>query len=122
MLYNKAYSNIEINRAIKASQLDRRDAALASAIFYGVLERKLTLDRIIRQYSSLPIRKIEDKVLILLEQALYQILYLDKIPDSAAVNEAVNLCKKLRLSKSSALSTESCALFCVRTKHIKLRI
>lgn len=101
VLYNKAYSNIEINRAIKASQLDRRDAALASAIFYGVLERKLTLDRIIRQYSSLPIRKIEDKVLILLEQALYQILYLDKIPDSAAVNEAVNLCKKLRLSKSS---------------------
>lgn len=101
VLYNNAYSNIEINRAIKASQLDRRDAALASAIFYGVLERKLTLDKIIRQYSSIPLRKIEDKVLVLLEQALYQILYLDKIPDSAAVNEAVKLCKSLRLSKSS---------------------
>lgn len=101
VLYNNAYSNIEINRAIKASQLERRDAALASAIFYGVLERKLTLDKIIRQYSSIPLRKIEDKVLVLLEQALYQILYLDKIPDSAAVNEAVKLCKSLRLSKSS---------------------
>lgn len=101
VLYNNAYSNIEINRAIKASQLDRRDAALASAIFYGVLERKLTLDKIIRQYSTIPLRKIEDKVLVLLEQALYQILYLDKIPDSAAVNEAVKLCKSLRLTKSS---------------------
>lgn len=101
VLYNNAYSNIEINRAIKASQLDRRDAALASAIFYGVLERRLTLDKIIRQYSSIPIRKIEDKVLILLETALYQLLYLDKIPDSAAVNEAVKLCKSLRLTKSS---------------------
>lgn len=101
VLYNDAYSNIEINRAIKASQLDRRDASLASAIFYGVLERKLTLEKIIRQYSSVPLRKIEDKVLILLEQALYQILYLDKIPDSAAVNEAVNLAKNMRLQKSS---------------------
>lgn len=101
VLYNNAYSNIEINRAIKASQLDRRDAALASAIFYGVLERRLTLDKIIRQYSSIPIRKIEDKVLILLETAIYQLLYLDKIPDSAAVNEAVKLCKSLRLTKSS---------------------
>ncbi|MCQ4022590.1 MULTISPECIES: 16S rRNA (cytosine(967)-C(5))-methyltransferase RsmB [unclassified Ruminococcus] len=101
VLYNDAYSNIEINRAIKASQLDRRDAALASAIFYGVLERRLTLDKIIRQYSTIPLRKIEDKVLILLEQALYQILYFDKIPDSAAVNEAVKLCKSLRLNKSA---------------------
>lgn len=101
VLYNDAYSNLEINRAIKASQLDRRDAALASAIFYGVLERRLTLQNIIKQYSSIPLRKIEDKVLIILEQALYQLLYMDKIPDSAAVNEAVSLAKNLRLSKSS---------------------
>lgn len=101
VLYNDAYSNIEINRAIKASQLDRRDASLASAIFYGVLERKLTLDSIIKQYSSIPLRKIESKVLIILEQAIFQILYLDKIPDSAAVDEAVKLAKSLRLSKSS---------------------
>lgn len=101
VLYNDAYSNLEINRAIKASQLDRRDAALASAIFYGVLERRLTLQNIIKQYSSIPLRKIESKVLILLEQALYQILYMDKIPDSAAVNEAVTLAKNLRLSKSA---------------------
>lgn len=101
VLYNDAYSNIEINRAIKASGLDRRDASLASAIFYGVLERKLALDNIIKQYSSIPLRKIESKVLIILEQALYQILYLDKIPDSAAVDEAVKLAKSLRLNKSS---------------------
>lgn len=101
VLYNGAYSNIEINRLIKASKLDRRDSALAVAIFYGVLERKITLDRIIEQYSKIPIRKIENKVLIILEQAIYQILYLNKIPDSAAVNEAVDLAKRLRLNKSS---------------------
>ena len=101
VLFKGAYSNIELNRAIKAAQLDRRDSALASAIFYGVPERKLTLERKIRQYSSVPLRKIEDKVLIILEQALYQMLYLDKIPDSAAVNEAVKAAKSLRLSKSS---------------------
>ena len=70
VLQNGAYSNIEINRAIKASQLDRRDAALASAIFYGVLERRLTLDRIVGEYSSVPLKKIEPRVLIILEQAL----------------------------------------------------
>ena len=101
VLQNGAYSNIEINRAIKASQLDRRDAALASAIFYGVLERRLTLDRIVGEYSSVPLKKIEPRVLIILEQALYQLLFLDKIPDSAAVNEAVKIAKAMRLTKSS---------------------
>lgn len=120
VLYNDAYSNIEINRAIKASQLERRDAALACAIFYGVLERKLTLEKIIRQYSTVPLRKIEDKVLIILEQALYQILYLDKIPDSAAVNEAVKMAKSLRLNKSAGFINGVLRSFLRADKKYKL--
>lgn len=120
VLYNDAYSNIEINRAIKASQLDQRDAALACAIFYGVLERKLTLEKIIRQYSTVPLRKIEEKVLVILEQALYQILYLDKIPDSAAVNEAVKMAKNLRLNKSSGFINGVLRSFLRAEKKYKL--
>ena len=55
---DKAYSNIALNNAIKEHGLDHRDSSFLSALVYGVLERKLTLDHIIKQYSKIPLRKI----------------------------------------------------------------
>lgn len=98
---DSAYSNLTINNEIKVSQLDKRDAAFTSAIVYGVLERKLTLDYIIRQYTKLRLKKIESSVLIILRMGIYQIIFMDKIPESAAVNESVKLAKQLKLYKSS---------------------
>ena len=87
---NEGYSNIVIDKAIRAAQLELRDAALASALFYGVLEKRLTLDYYIRKFLQKPNQKLDETVLNILRIAVYQILFLDKIPESAAVNEAVN--------------------------------
>ena len=77
------------------------DSAFVSALVYGVLERQITLDYIIKQYSKIPLRKIETKTKLILRMGVYQLLFMDKVPDSAAVNESVNLAKKHRLQKSS---------------------
>ena len=101
VLYEDAYSAIAVNHAIKQNVLSPLDAGFLSALVYGVLERKLTLEHIIRQYSSIRIKKIEKKTLIVLYIGVYQLIFMDKIPDSAAVNESVKLCKKLRLFHSA---------------------
>jgi len=101
VLCEDAYSAIALNNSIKENQLSSLDSGFLSALVYGVLERKLTLEYIIRQYSSIRIRKIEQKTLIILYLGMYQLLYMDKVPDSAAVNESVKLSKQLGLSKSA---------------------
>ncbi len=60
----------------------------------GVTERRITLDHILNQYSSLPVPKMKPLIRSLLRLSAYQILYMDQIPDSAAVNEAVLLAEK----------------------------
>lgn len=90
---NEGYSNLVIDQALRSANLDRRDAALASTIFYGVLERKLTLDYYIKSCLKDPKKKLDKTVRMALRCGAYQILYLDRIPDSAAVNETVNSVK-----------------------------
>ena len=97
---DKAYSNIAVNTKLKESGLSGLDSAFVSAIVYGVLEKQTTIDYIIRQYSDLPMRKIEIKTLIILRMGIYQMIFMDKVPDSAAVNESVKIAKKKGLMKS----------------------
>ena len=101
VLCEDAYSAIAINNAVKENRLSGIDVSFLSALVYGVLERKLTLEYIIRQYSAIRIKKIEKKTLIVLCLGVYQLIYMDKVPDSAAVNESVKLCKHLKLYHSS---------------------
>lgn len=86
---NDGYSNIVIDREIRRAGLDRRDAAFASAIFYGVLEKRMLLDYYIKKFLSRPKPLPEEHVMNLLRVAVYQMLFLDRVPDAAAVNEAV---------------------------------
>ena len=95
-----AFSNIVLNDAIKGAELNKTDAAFASKLFYGVLERKITLDYYIRALSSQPLSKVSPLTLQVLRCGIYQILYMDKVPDSAAVNEAVKIIKKSKESRS----------------------
>ena len=90
---DNAYSNLVLNEALKNASLEKTEAAFVSTLFYGVLERKVTLDYYISALSSKPIRKISPLTLQVLRCALYQLLYMDKIPPSAAVNEAVKIVK-----------------------------
>ena len=93
---NEGYSNIVIDKALRAAGLDARDAGLASTIFYGVLERRLPLEHFLRGCLANPQKKLDPQVWALLLCAAYQILYLDRVPDSAAVNEAVEEAKGIK--------------------------
>ncbi len=73
--------------------LDERDKAFLSHLVQGVLRWRLRLDWIIEQASHFPLKEISLPVLNILRLALYQIYFLDKVPQSAAVNEAVKQCK-----------------------------
>ena len=97
----ESYSSIAVNKALKENNLNKLDSSFASAIIYGVLEKKITLDYVIRSFSSIRLKKIETKTLTILRMSVYQMLYMDKVPDNASVNEAVQLAKNLRLFKSS---------------------
>lgn len=92
-----AYSNILLDHTFDAVDLSQRDKAFAAALFYGVAERQLTLDYVIKQNSSLPFAKLDKNAVVVLRMGLYQLLYMPSVPESAAVNESVKLCKRLRL-------------------------
>jgi len=76
------------------SPVSRRDRALLNALVYGVLRWRGKLDWIISQFSKSPIKKISPEILNILRLGLYQILYLDRVPVSAAVNTSVELAKR----------------------------
>ena len=95
-----AYSNILLDSALSEQGISERDKAFAAALFYGVTERKMTLDYIIAQNSRIPFEKIEKETATVLRIGLYQLLYMPSVPESAAVNESVKLCKKLKLFSS----------------------
>jgi len=88
-----AWSDAALDAEIKRHELDTRDAALASKLCYGTIQNLTLLDHIIAQFCDRPITKLEPYVLDVLRLSAYQILFTDRIPNRAAVNEAVNLCK-----------------------------
>jgi len=75
-------------------KLSKLDINFISELVYGVVTWKLTLEYIIQKYSKIKLKKMSDWVKNILYLGSYQILFLDKVPKSAAVNESVNLCKK----------------------------
>jgi 16S rRNA (cytosine967-C5)-methyltransferase len=78
---------------IDATQSSRRDRALLQALIYGVLRWKGRLDYMISYFSHRPLNKIDPTILNILRLALFQIIYLDRIPESAAVNTSVEMAK-----------------------------
>jgi 16S rRNA (cytosine967-C5)-methyltransferase len=76
------------------NDLSGRDRSLFNALIYGVLRWRGRLDHIIAHFSNSPVKKIQPAVLNILRLGLFQIIYLDRIPDSAAVNTSVELSKQ----------------------------
>lgn len=91
-----AYSNLLLDEHFSKSNMDAQNKKFCTALFYGALERKLTLDAVIAEYSNKPANKLNSEVRNILRTALYQLLYMDSVPDSAAVDEAVKLASKNR--------------------------
>ena len=92
----EGYSNISLNEVIKENKdiLNRKDISFISEIVYGVTTWRLTLDEIIKLHSKIKLKKISTWILNILRMSIYQIVFLDKVPKSAAVNEGVNLAKR----------------------------
>ena len=98
-----AWSEDAVSAEIKKSGLDSRDGALCSRIAIGVLQNTELLDFYISCYCSTPLKKLDPRLLDILRLSAYQLLFMDKIPVSAAVNEGVSLCKKQVNPKASGL-------------------
>ncbi|WP_155315698.1 16S rRNA (cytosine(967)-C(5))-methyltransferase RsmB [Desulfosarcina alkanivorans] len=81
--------------------LSRRDRALFNQLVYGTLRWRLRLDAVVAAYADRPLKKISPSILNILRIGLYQILFMDRIPASAAVNTAVNLARSGRAAKAA---------------------
>ncbi len=97
-----AWSNGVLKDYIIRDRLDSRDAALATRLAYGVLQNRLKLDFYLQQLLTGKVRDLHPAVRDILHLGLYQIYELDKIPDSAAVNESVELTKRYCKKQRSA--------------------
>lgn len=89
-----SYTNLETSAVLEKNKLSEEDKNLFSKLFLGVVEKRITLDFLLSRLSSIPLNTLSAEVLSLLEMGLYQILYLDRIPDHAAIFETVELAKK----------------------------
>ena len=97
-----AWSNGVLKEYILRDRLDSRDAALATRLCYGVLQNRLKLDFYLQQLLTGKVRDLHPAVRDILHLGLYQIFEMDKIPQSAAVNESVAMAKKYCKKQRSA--------------------
>ncbi len=88
-----AYSNLTINRFLEKNKPE--NPAFIRELVYGVLENKLLLDYYLDNLIPSGIKKVKKKEATLLRLGLYQLIFMDSVPDYAAVNETVNIAKKL---------------------------
>lgn len=98
-----AWSDGVLKEYIRRDGLDRRDAALASRLCYGVLQNRLLLDHYLSAFVRGKLSKLQPVVLDILRLAVYQLAFMDKIPASAAVNSAVEQTKKYANQKAAGL-------------------
>lgn len=89
-----AWANGQLKKEIAKAKLDRRDAALATRLCFGTLQNRILIDYYIEAFSKIKVSKMESKVRDNLRLAVYQLVFMERIPPNAAVNEAVNLTKK----------------------------
>ena len=93
------YSNIVLEELLSACDLNAADRAMASRLLYGVTERRLTLDYLLNHTASTPVKMMEPEVREILRVAVYQLVYMDKPPAYAAINEAVEQTKQFGLGR-----------------------
>ena len=89
-----AYSNLQLNESLHAAQLERVDAGLATELVYGTIQHLYTIDGVLERKVAKGIHKLKPWMRNLLRMSLYQLHYLDRIPDHAAVHEAVAIAKR----------------------------
>lgn len=97
-----AWSDGFLKKEIGNAGLDGRDAALATRLCFGVQQNRMLLDFWLSNLSKIPLAKMEPAVRSILRLGAYQILFLDRVPDHAAVNQAVEQARKNSRNPRSA--------------------
>lgn len=87
----------DLNNLIEeeSASLNSQEFGFVKSLTFGTVRYKIRLDYIVKKLSKIPFRKIHEDILNIMRMSLYQLIFMDHIPDSAVVNEAVNLSKKL---------------------------
>lgn len=95
VLRENTHSHILLKNVLdKNNYIPESDKAFIKRLFEGTLERMITIDYIINRFSNTPVNKMKPLIRSLMRMSVYQIMYMDRVPDSAAINEAVKLAKK----------------------------
>lgn len=95
------YSNLALNSCFNEYGLKGKDRAFVTNMVYGVLQMKLSIDWIIEEYSNIKLNKISPYILNILRMGIYQLKYMDRVPEFAACNESVSLAVKYGGRKSA---------------------
>ena len=103
MQRNNAYSNLALDAKLNETKEKNSDSAFLTALVYGTLERLITIDYNLSLYLKQPLKKLKPEVLWTLRLGTYQLIYMDKVPQSAAVNESVQLVKNNKSAFASGL-------------------
>ncbi len=90
IIQNKKYVNLTLKNSL--SEFDQRDRSFISALVYGTLDKLITLDYVISLYAK---GKIQAKIKNILRLGIYQIMFMDKVPDSAAVSTSVDIAQRI---------------------------
>lgn len=96
----QSYANLSLQEALRTAHLPDRDKALCTTLVYGTVQRQRSLDAILQEHCSRQLRELDKRVLVLLRMTAYQLLYLDKVPAYAALNDGVELCKGVNAKAS----------------------
>ena len=92
---NGNYSNMALNKYLNEAGLDDQDKGFVTELVYGIIEKKRYLDYMINKVSKIKVRKMQHPVKLVLRMGVYQLVYMDGVADYAAINESVNIMKKL---------------------------
>ena len=114
---SKGFVETALHKRLAAAAFSPADRALITQLVYGTTRRRLTLDWLIERTSDRPLEKLDPALRLILHVALYQVLFMDKVPDYAAVNEAVEAAKRrLHAGAAKFVNAVLRAVLRIRTK------
>jgi len=99
----RRYVRDALDEILQARGLESRDAVLATELAMGVVRHRLTLNHILARFVSVPLRRLAPQLRDILRLGVYQLLWLDRVPDFAAVNEAVSQARRSHGRRAAGL-------------------
>ena len=98
-----AYSNLVQNKVLSDFELTELDRSFYTALFLGSLSREITIDAILDPHLKKGVSGLDPEIRAILRSGVYQIKWMDRVPDHAAIDESVKLCRAFRKTSASGL-------------------